>query len=185
MSRAAESERAVRHVVALRRVSEAVSDPRERLRLLQVERELRRGVGVGVPKLRAAAVLGISLTALDRWIALGKLPVVRRPGSGRHEVDAAALFTLATEVLQAREEGSARNPVGFALRRLEGDGRPLRKLRPNQPASELRREAEQTTPLDRLRQADELSHTLSVLALRGAAERRRAGTVGAGPESHR
>ena len=88
VSRAAASERAVRHVVALRRVGEAVTDPRERLRLLQVERELRRGVGVGVPKLRAAAVLGISLTALDRWIALGKLPVVRRPGSSRHEVDA-------------------------------------------------------------------------------------------------
>ena len=185
MSRAADSERVVRHVVALRRVGEAVSDPREQKRLLHVERELRRGVGVGIPKLRAAAVLGISLTALDRWIALGKLPVVRRPGSSRHEVDAAALFTLATEVSRIREEGSGRNPVGTALRRLEAECRPLRKLRPNQSACELRGDAERTTPLDRLRQANDLSHALSMLALRGAEARRRARAAGADPEGLR
>ena len=131
-------------------------------------------------------MLGIRLTALDRWVALGKVPVGRRPGSSRREVASATLFTLATEVSRVREERSARNPVGIALRRLEAEGRPLRELQPSQSAGGLRRDAEQTTPLNRLRQANDLSHALSVLALRGieAKARTGAGGGGGGPGYH-
>ena len=128
-------------------------------------------------------MLGIRLTALDRWVALGKVPVGRRPGSSRREVASATLFTLATEVSRVREERSARNPVGIALRRLEAEGRPLRELQPSQSAGGLRRDAEQTTPLNRLRQANDLSHALSVLAPRGIEAKARTG-AGGGPGYH-
>src|SRR6266540_878740 len=83
MKRAQTAERTVRHVVALRCAESAVSDGRERRRLKRVARELRREIEVGVPKTQAAAVLAVSVTALDKWIGRGRLPVVRRPGSSR------------------------------------------------------------------------------------------------------
>src|SRR5438093_7485223 len=125
------SERLVRQVVALRCTEPAVADERARRRLKGVERELRREIGVGVPKTRAAAVLGVSVTALDKWIGRGRLPVVRRPGSSREEVDAGALLELAQEVTLLREAGETRGVLAAAFEQLAKRGtRP--KLRPNQ-----------------------------------------------------
>jgi len=165
-------ERTIEHVVSLRRAGPAVADPRERRRLKQVERDLRRAIGVGVPKRRAAAVLGVSVTALDKWIARGRLPVVRRPGSSREQIDADALLDLAEEVVLAREEGQTRNLLATAFERMAKHGRPRPKLRPNQPARELREHYLQTTPGDRVREVAELSRVLTGLAVRGAAARK-------------
>lgn len=172
MVRAPPVERTIEHVVALRRAGSAVADPRERRRLKQVERELQRAIGVGVPKRRAAAVLGVSVTALDKWIARGSLPVVRRPGSSREQIDADALLDLAEEVTRAREEGQTRGLLATAFERLAKDGRPRPKLRPNQPARELREDYLRWTPDDRLREVAELSRVLTDLAARGAASRK-------------
>jgi hypothetical protein len=65
-------EQAVQRVVALRRVADAVLDPEERRRLERVIRELRREIGVGVPKRRAARLLGVSVQALEPWVAGGR-----------------------------------------------------------------------------------------------------------------
>jgi hypothetical protein len=138
MGRGKRVERALEHVVALRLAQPAVADPHERRRLKRVERELRREIGVGVPKTRAAAVLGVSVTALDKWVARARLPVVRRPGSSRQEIDADALLDLAEEVTRLREAGETRGVVATAFERLAQAGRPHRKLRPNQAARELR-----------------------------------------------
>jgi hypothetical protein len=165
-------ERTIEQVVALRRVSTAVSDPRERSRLKQVERELQRAIGIGVPKRRAAAVLGVSVAALDKWIARGRLPVVRRPGSSRRQIDADALLDLAEEVARAREEGKTRGLLATALERLATRGLPRPKLRPNQPAHELRQHYLRTTPENRVREVAELSRVLTSLAVRGAAVRK-------------
>jgi hypothetical protein len=167
MSKAPPAERTIGHVLALRRAGGAVVDPEERRRLRRVERELQRAIGVGVPKRRAAAVLGVSVTALDKWIARGRLPVVRRPGSSREQIDADALLDLAQEVTRLREDGQTRALLASAFERLAKEGKPRPKLRPNQSAAELRAHYRQTTPADRLREVAELSQVLTTLAARG------------------
>lgn len=161
-------ERTIEHVVSLRRAGTAVADQRERHRLKRVERDLQRAIGVGVPKRRAAAVLGVSVTALDKWIARGRLPVVRRPGSSREQIDADALLDLAEGVTRLREEGQTRALLASAFERLAQEGRPRPKLRPNQTAGELRDHYQRTTATDRLREVAELSRVLTTLAAVGA-----------------
>jgi hypothetical protein len=109
------------------------------------------------------------VTALDKWIARGRLPVVRRPGSSREEVDAVALLDLAEEVAQLREAGRTRGVLATAFERLAEQGRLRPQLRPNQSARELRGHFLRTTPSDRLREVAELSFVLTGLAARGAA----------------
>jgi hypothetical protein len=169
MAKALPVERTIEHVISLRRAGTAVADPRERRRLKQMERELQRAIGIGVPKRRAAAVLGVSVTALDKWIARGRLPVVRRPGSSREQIDAGALLDLAEEVTRAREEGQTRRLLATAFERLAKAGKPRPKLRPNQSARELREHYLRTTPNDRVREVAELSRVLTGLAVRGGA----------------
>ncbi len=161
-------ERTIDHVLALRRAGTAVADQRERRGLKRVERELQRAIGVGVPKRRAAAVLGVSVTALDNWIRRGRLPVVRRPGSSREQIDADALLDLAEEVTRLREDGQVRALLATAFERLAEHGLPRPRLRPNQSAGELREHYRQTTPDERLREVAELSRVLTALAGRGA-----------------
>jgi hypothetical protein len=157
-------ERTVTHVVALRHVAATVGRTRERQLLKRVERDLRREIGVGVPKRRAAAVLGVSVTALDKWIARDKLPVVRRPGSSREQIDADALLDLAAEVTRLRESGETRRVLATAFERLAKEGKPRPKLRPNQSARELRQHYLETTPAGRLKEVAELSRVLTELS---------------------
>lgn len=171
MGRGARVERAVEHVVALRVAGAAVASPRERQRLKRVARELRREIGAGVPKTRAAAVLGVSVTALDKWIARGRLPVVRRPGSSRHEIETGALLDLAEEVTRLREAGRARGLLAAAFERLASRGRLHEDLRPNQSARELREHYLSTSPSERLREVADLSSAQTALAARGASAR--------------
>jgi hypothetical protein len=158
----------VRQIVALRRVRDAVESTAERRRLARVIRQLRLGLGVGIPKRQAAAALGVTVQALDRWIAAGRIPVVRRPGSSRELIDAEALLLLAGEVERLREQGEVR-VLGKAIARLGEGRRPPRRLRPNQPARELRREFLASTPAGRMRQGIELSHVGARLAAYGRA----------------
>jgi len=173
VSRGRSIERKVRHVVALRCAESAVADEQERRRLKRVERELRREIGVAVPKTPAAAALGVSVTALDKWIARGRLPVVRRPGSSRQAIDADALLELAQEVTLLREAGVTQRLLAAAFEQLAREGRPRPKLHPNQSARELRQHYLRTTPRDRLRETADLSRVLTALAARGAAARQR------------
>jgi DNA-binding transcriptional MerR regulator len=166
-------ERAVQRVVALRRVAHAVLDPEERGRLERVIRELRREIGVGVPKRRAARLLGVSVQALQPWLERGLLPAVRKPDSTRELLDAETVIVLAEEVSRRREAGERRGVVAASLRELERTGRLPRKLRPNQTARELRRVFLATTPQGRLRDAAALSQTAVVLATAGAEARRK------------
>jgi hypothetical protein len=174
MSRSSTIEQTARRVVALRRIALAVSDPRESRRLDRMLRELRRELGFSVPKTRAAAVLGVSVNALDRWIEAGRLPTVRRPGSAREEIDADALVDLALEVERLREEGVARGVLAAAFARLAAEGKPRRRPRPNTPAHRLRADFLGTTPAERLATGAELSYAGSILAAYGRAQRRRA-----------
>lgn len=172
MGRTAQARRFVKALLEIRRAQRHVADRRDRLRLFRVELLLCEELGGSVPKSVAAGLLGVSTTALERWIDAGKLPVVRRPG-GREEVAAEAALDVAEEVARLREEGASRGVLAEALRRLEPRGLPRRRLRPNEPARELRDAYQQTTPDQRLRQTAELSLAATTLSAHGA--RRRAG----------
>lgn len=172
MSRATALEQAARRVVALRRIEPAVADPRESRRLDRLLRDSRRELGFSVPKTRAAAVLGVSVNALDRWIAAGRLPAVRRPGSAREEIDADALVDLAVEVERLREEGVERGVLAAAFARLALEGKPVARPRPNVTPRELRADFQRTTPLERLRTGAELAYVATLLAGRARARRR-------------
>lgn len=154
----------VGQIVALRRVREAVPVRAERQRLSRVIRELRRQLGVGIPKRQAAAALGVSVQALDRWIGAGKVPTVRRPGSSRELIDTEALLVLAAEVERLKEQSIGRRTLAQAIATLSGAGRLRRRLRPNQSARELRHEYLHSTPAGRLRQGIEVSQTSAALA---------------------
>ena len=167
-------ERAVERAVELRLVAAAVTDEREQRRLKRVLRDLRREIGVSVPKTRAAGILSVSVTALEKWIARGRLPTVRRPGSSREEIDADALLDLAEEVRRLRESGVTRGVLAGAFQKLAKDGKPRRRLRPNMPARELRADFLRTTPQERLATGAELSYAGAILAAYGRERRRRA-----------
>jgi len=153
--------------VALRSLGRAVDEPDARRGLKRLQRELRLEIGPGVPKSQAAAVLGVTVTALDKWVARGRLPVIRRPGSSRREIDADALVDLAEEVERLREGGRRRGLLAAAFERLEREGSLRVDTRPNQSARELREHYLRTSPADRLRETAELSRILAELVRRG------------------
>lgn len=168
-------------VVALRRVARSTRDRAQGERLTRIERRLRAALGPSVPKLAAARALDVSLTALDRWIDRGLVPVVRSRAHSRLRPETRPLVELLEEMERLREEGRAGRLVGPALRRVGrqpyGEGRWIMSAdlaalpRPNVSAVELRAEAESSTPLERLETVVDLSETLTKLSELGAAAR--------------
>lgn len=168
------TERALADVVALRLAIRASREPGQQQRLSLVERHLRQALGPSVPKLAAARALGVSLTALDRWIDRGLVPVVRAPNNSRLRPESGPLLELLEQVEILREQGRRGQPVAAALRRLGrrplGPGRLILSAelaalpRPNVPAWDLRAAAESTTPLERLETVAELSEALTSLS---------------------
>lgn len=79
-----------------------------------VRRDLMALVGSTVPRAASARALGVSQTALDRWVARGEVPVVITP-AGRREVPTGALVELIASVRERTEAGE-RHPLAAALR---------------------------------------------------------------------
>lgn len=164
MTSASRTEQDVRHVVELRRVLEALPEGPEKSSVRRVERELRRGLGVAVPKRVAARVLAISVTALDRWLEKGKLVEAHVPGTGRAQVEAWSLVQVALAAEQARADGVHRNTVAEGIRRLEAAGLLPFRARPNEHPLILRRDFLDSTPEQRLAEIDSLNRQLALLA---------------------
>lgn len=173
MGRGTRVQRALQDLLELRSAAREATSAGQRERIERVALRRREELDESVPKARAAEALGVSVTALDRWIARGALPVVRRPGSSREEIEADALLDLAEEVSRLREAGRTRGLLAAAFERLDEARKPLPELRPNQSARELRQNYLRTTPADRLREVAELSRFQTDLALRGVAARQR------------
>jgi hypothetical protein len=80
--------------------------------LVAVRADLERAAGPTVGRAASARLLGVSQTALDRWIAVGDVPVVVAP-SGRREVPLVCLLDLIEAVAAGVGE---RRPLAAALR---------------------------------------------------------------------
>ncbi|MGI8622338.1 MAG: hypothetical protein ACR2NB_02370 [Solirubrobacteraceae bacterium] len=107
MSTGTEKERLINDIVRLRR-AERLSPSGEDI--ATVRGNLERMVGPTVRRAMAARLLGVSQTALDRWIAQGDIPAVVTPTAGR-EVPVSALV----ELIQALEDGPRATDDGHAL----------------------------------------------------------------------
>lgn len=158
----------VTSILQLRAAIVQTRDRATRSALRDVEVRLREALGPTITKTKAAAVLGISVTALDRWVAQGVVPVVERPGSSRHELEARPFLELAEQVRRVKQELPAiRAPVAVAVRRLgwraDPAGRRVLRLdvaalpRPNVSERQLVARFRSTTPEQRVREAADLS----------------------------
>jgi excisionase family DNA binding protein len=160
--------------VRLRLAIRGTRDGALRDELRQVEVALRRELGPAVPKRPAARLLGVSVTALDRWIDRGRLPVVA-PGGGsrRLGVETQPLLELATRVRELRRRGRTRGLLAAAMNDLgwpeSGRRRVIREdvarlPRPNVSLPELRRSFDETTPEQRVLEIAALHRSLNALA---------------------
>jgi len=166
-------------VVRLRLALSDTRDPALRRELREIEVPLRRELGPSIPKSAAARLLGISVTALDRWIDRGVLPTVAATAtSKRLAVEAAPLLELAVEVRRLRRAGHVRGVIAAAVRSLgwRASGKRIvlsldlaRLPRPNVPVAELQRHFAETTPEERILEVSALNRSLNVLSGRAPA----------------
>jgi hypothetical protein len=101
------------HIVRLRRAGREAPGNRD---IAAVRAALERELGETVSRRLAARVLGVSHTALDRWVKSGDLPVVYSP-VGRVEVPVPALLDLRDSVDADRAGGSRRYPLAPTMTR--------------------------------------------------------------------
>lgn len=111
MSIVAEKERLVRNVVRLQRAERASPARKE---IAAVRMDLERVIGPAVTRAMAARLLGVSQTALDRWIASGDIPVVVGR-TGRREVPLHALVELVDAVDERGRFSKEAHPLALLM----------------------------------------------------------------------
>jgi hypothetical protein len=113
MSVIAEKQRLINDVVRLRRAERASSARDE---IAAVRANLEELAGSTVTRALTARLLGVSQTALDRWIASGDVPILIT-SAGRREVPLHALLEL-LEAVRERRLANPRDPrpLGSVLR---------------------------------------------------------------------
>lgn len=164
-------------IVSLRLAIQQTRDPALRAELRAAEVALRRAVGPRVPKRVAARLLVTSVTALDRWIDRGCIPVVASPrGGNRLAIESGPLLDLATRVRLLRRSGRSRGLLAQAIRELGWPDRGGRLVlsfdvarlpRPNVSLAELQRQFADTTPAERVLQLAALHRSLNGLVEEG------------------
>lgn len=110
------------NIVRLRRAGRELPGNRD---ISGVRAALERELGETVSRRLAARALGVSHTALDRWIKAGDLPVVYSP-QGRVEVPVPALLDLYDAVEANRAKGSHRYVLSPTIERRREEARRLR-----------------------------------------------------------
>lgn len=169
----ARTERLIAAVVELRLLVKETREPETRAKLRQLEWKLRALLGPSLPKMQAAAALGVSVAGLDKWIDRGRLPVVAKADSSRLGVETRALLELAEHVESLRREGLERGLLAEAFRRLgwpdDPGGRQVlreeiaRLPRPNVSVHQLRSDYERTAPEERVIQLTRLHRSLAAV----------------------
>jgi hypothetical protein len=104
-------DRLVHDVLRLRRAHARNVDDED---IEAVRADLERALGPTIGRAAAARLLGVSQTALDRWVSSGDVPVVLTP-TGRREVPTAVLLDLLGPVEALRDSGAGR-PLATVLR---------------------------------------------------------------------
>ena len=111
MAAVAETVSLVDSIVRLRRAErlpEAASD------VAPVRRRLESQLGQALSRSRASRILGVSQTALDRWVDAGQIPVVITP-RGRHEVPSQVVIELRESIDRLKSKGTTQRPLAAAL----------------------------------------------------------------------
>lgn len=168
-------DRLVADIIELRGALREIRKRSVRARVRAVERSLRGVLGPSVAKKVATNALGVSVTALDKWVDRGVVPVVARKDSSRLEVETGPFLELLEQVTRLRAEGVQRGVVAEAVRRLgwsdDPEGRRVLSAevaelpRANVPARELRTNYLHTTPEQRILEAARLSSAATALSL--------------------
>lgn len=179
MGRHIDIERALADAVELRLIASKVSEPDTRAQLSRLTRRRIADIGPSVPKTRAAKALGVTVPALDHWIARGALKT-RRSTSSREEIDTLSVVDLAVEVASLAESGRKRGLLAEALARREralaGRGMGTREFFANQQA-ERREELATLSAGERVAQAISLSKAATKIAVAGARARAAGGAA--------
>jgi hypothetical protein len=136
MAGVAESSKLVEGIVRLRRAERVPEAARD---VAPVRRDLESRLGATLSRSRAAHILGVSQTALDRWVAAGQIPVVMTPG-GRREAPRQFVIELREAIDELIGEGWHRHLLAKALERrreaaakIGGADRGRGKQRPTAP----------------------------------------------------
>lgn len=111
MARVTETMSLVDSIVRLRRAERV---PQVAEDVASVRRWLESQLGPTLSRSRASRILGVSQTALDRWVQTGRLPVVTTP-RGRHEVPRQVVIELRESIDRLKSKGVTRHPLGAAL----------------------------------------------------------------------
>jgi len=111
MTSVIESKRLVDGIVRLRRAERI---PAVAADVAPVRRELEAQLGPTLSRSRAAQILGVSQTALDRWVAVGQVPIVLTP-TGRREVPRQFVIELREAIGGIRVKDRRRHPLAAAL----------------------------------------------------------------------
>jgi hypothetical protein len=111
MASIAESLRLVDGIVRLRRAERVGEVARD---VAPVRRDLESRLGPTLSRSRAARVLGVSQTALDRWVAARQIPVVITP-QGRREVPRQFVIELRESIDELLRKGLHRHVLSAAL----------------------------------------------------------------------
>lgn len=140
MASVLESKRLIDGIVRLRRAERVAVVAAD---VSPVRRDLEARVGPTLSRSRAALILGVSQTALDRWVAAGQVPIVLMPG-GRREVPRQFVVELRESIDELRAKGRG-HPLAAALatRRVAADklahGRPKQSTQPKDHETAERR----------------------------------------------
>jgi hypothetical protein len=119
MSAVSEQHQLLDNVLRLRRAERSAPSVED---ISAVRADLERRIGHAVSRATAARLLGVSQTALDRWIGQGDIPTVVT-ARGRTEVPLDALLDLVEAVEERRRDTSVPHPLATVLhaRRREAD----------------------------------------------------------------
>lgn len=113
MANVAESKNLVDGIVRLRRAERTPEVARD---VAPVRRDLESRLGPTLSRSRAAHILGVSQTALDRWVDVRQVPVVLTPG-GRRAVPRQFVVELREAIDDLLGEGQQRHLLAKALER--------------------------------------------------------------------
>lgn len=124
----ARREQLLKNVVRLRRAERI---PAAAADVADVRAGLEDAIGPTVSRALAARLLGVSQTALDRWISAGEVPTVITP-SGRREVPRHFVVDLAESIEELERRGVHRHRLAAALRQRRPEPDALRSVLPSE-----------------------------------------------------